>query len=109
MIILEGKSVFGGVAIGRLKFYKRSEVTVKRSHVEDTAAEVQRFEIAKMRTQAILQKLYDDALSDVGEANAMIFEVHQMMLEDLDYIESILGMLWIIIWTAIRSAEQLTL
>ena len=89
MIILEGKSVFGGVAIGRLKFYKRSEVTVKRSHVEDTAAEIQRFENAKMRTQAILQKLYDDALSDVGEANAMIFEVHQMMLEDLDYIESI--------------------
>lgn len=89
MIILEGKSVFGGVAIGRLKFYKRSEVTVKRSHVEDTAAEIQRFETAKEETQAILQKLYDDALNDVGEANAMIFEVHQMMLEDLDYIESI--------------------
>lgn len=89
MIILEGKSVFGGVAIGKLKFYKRSEVTVERNHVEDTAAEVQRFEIAKGRTQVILQKLYDDALKDVGEANAMIFEVHQMMLEDLDYIESI--------------------
>lgn len=89
MIILEGKSVFGGVAIGRLKFYKRSEVTVKRIHVEDTPAEVQRFETAKAKTQAILQELYDSALDDVGEANAMIFEVHQMMLEDLDYNESI--------------------
>lgn len=89
MIILEGKSVFGGIAIGELKFYKRNKITITRNHVEDTPREVERFEEAKVKTLTILQDLYQNALENVGEANAMIFEVHQMMLEDLDYNESI--------------------
>lgn len=93
MITLAGKSVFGGVAIGKLQFYKRNEITIKRSHVEDTAAEVKRFEDAKAKTLAVLQELYEKAVENVGEANAMIFEVHQMMLSDLDYVESIVNII----------------
>ena len=89
MITLTGKSVFGGVAIGKISFYKRSEKTIKREHVEDTDAEYQRFKDAQKIALDQLKKLYDKAMADVGEANAMIFEVHQMMLEDLDYVESI--------------------
>lgn len=89
MITLTGKSVFGGVAIGKLSFYKRSEKVIKREHVEDTEAEYQRFLDAKEKAITQLKDLYDKAMEDVGEANAMIFEVHQMMLEDLDYQESI--------------------
>lgn len=93
MITLAGKSVFGGVAIGKLQFYKRNEITIKRSHVEDTAAEVKKFEDAKAKTLAVLQELYEKAVENVGEANAMIFEVHQMMLSDLDYVESIVNII----------------
>lgn len=93
MITLAGKSVFGGVAIGKLQFYKRSEITIKRSRVEDTAAQVKRFEDAKAKTLAVLQELYEKAVEDVGEANAMIFEVHQMMLSDPDYVESIVNII----------------
>ncbi len=88
-IVLEGKSVFGGIAIGKIQFYKRNEITIKRVRVEDTAAEVERFHAAKDKTIQILQGLYEKALEDVGEANAMIFEVHQLMLGDPDYVESI--------------------
>lgn len=89
MITISGKSVFGGVAIGKIMFYKRNEKVIKRSHVDDVDAEWQRFEAAKNEAVAQLQGLYDKAVADVGEANAMIFEIHQMMLEDLDYLESI--------------------
>lgn len=93
MITLSGKSVFGGIAIGKILFYKRNEITIKRSHVEDTEAEVKRFEKAKEQAAVELQKLYEKAVDDVGEANAMIFEIHQMMLEDLDYTESIVNII----------------
>ena len=86
MITLEGKSVFGGVAI---QFYKRNEITIKRTRVEDVEAEVERFQNAKAKTLELLKGLYEKALEDVGEANAMIFEAHQLMLEDPDYVESI--------------------
>ena len=86
MITLEGKSVFGGVAIGKIQFYKRNEITIKRTRVE---AEVERFRNAKAKTLELLKGLYEKALEDVGEANAMIFEAHQLMLEDPDYVESI--------------------
>lgn len=89
MITLEGKSVFGGVAIGKIQFYKRNEITVKRTRVEDVEAEVERFQNAKAKTLELLKGLYEKALEDVGEANAMIFEAHQLMLEDPDYVESI--------------------
>lgn len=89
MINLEGKSVFGGVAIGKIQFYKRNEITIKRTRVEDVEAEVERFRNAKAKTLELLKGLYEKALEDVGEANAMIFEAHQLMLEDPDYVESI--------------------
>lgn len=93
MITLSGKSVFGGIAIGKISFYKRNEITIKRSRIEDTDAEIRRFEEAKAKALAELQQLHDKAVDDVGEANAMIFEIHQMMLEDLDYVESIVNMI----------------
>lgn len=89
MITLEGKSVFGGVTIGKIQFYKRNEITIKRTRVEDVEAEVERFQNAKAKTLELLKGLYEKALEDVGEANAMIFEAHQLMLEDPDYVESI--------------------
>ena len=89
MIILNGKGVFGGIAIGKLSIYKRRESDIKRHHIEDTAAEIARFENAKEKAVVQLQELYNKALQEVGEANAMIFEIHQMMLNDLDYCESI--------------------
>lgn len=89
MITLEGKSVFGGIAIGKIQFYKRNEITIKRTRVEDVEAEVERFQNAKAKTLELLKGLYEKALEDVGEANAMLFEAHQLMLEDPDYVESI--------------------
>ena len=89
MITLSGKSVFGGVSIGRLMFYKRSDKVIKRTHVDDVEGEVARFQKAKDTAVEQLKGLYEKALNDVGEANAMIFEIHQMMLDDLDYLESI--------------------
>ena len=93
MITLRGKSVFGGVVNGKIAFYKRNEITIKRIHVDDTEGEVKRFETAKEKAVAQLQELYDKAMEDVGESNAMIFEIHQMMLEDLDYVESIVNII----------------
>ena len=74
MITLTGKSVFGGVSIGKIAFYKRNEQQIKRWHVDDTESEVKRFEDAKAKAVAELQELYQKAMSDVGETNAMIFE-----------------------------------
>ncbi|HCR82448.1 MAG TPA: phosphoenolpyruvate--protein phosphotransferase [Lachnospiraceae bacterium] len=89
MITITGKSVFGGVSIGRLSFYKRKQRVIKRTHVDAVEAECARFQEAKTTAAGQLKELYEKALADVGEANAMIFEIHQMMLEDLDYIESV--------------------
>ena len=89
MITIKGKSVFGGVSIGKIMFYKRNEKVIKRTHVDDVDAEWKRFCDAKDTAVSQLKELYDKAIEDVGEANAMIFEIHQMMLEDLDYLESI--------------------
>ena len=93
MITLEGKSVYGGIAIGKIAFYKRDEITIKRRHVDDTEQEICRFEAAKEKAAEELQKLYDKAMEDVGETNAMIFEIHKMMLEDLDYVESVVNII----------------
>ena len=90
---IQGKSVYSGVAIGRLAIYRKSENQVKREKITDTAKEVKRFEDAKDTAKQQLAGLYDKALKEVGEVNAAIFEVHQMMLNDLDYIESITNMI----------------
>ena len=89
MITLNGKGVFGGIEIGKLAFYKRNSRQVKRWHVENPDSEVMRFTTAKEKAVIQLSELYEKALKDVGEENALIFEIHQMMLEDLDYLESI--------------------
>lgn len=89
MEIYNGKSVFGGIAIGRISVYKKGEQQVKRNRITDIDAELSRFENAKKTAIRQLQGLYDKALKEVGEANAAIFEVHQMMLDDRDYNESI--------------------
>ena len=89
MQIYKGKSVFGGIAIGKISVYKKDEQLVKRVKIEDADAEMERYTAARNIATAQLQKLYDKALKEVGEANAAIFEVHQMMLEDEDYNESV--------------------
>ena len=89
MQIYKGKSVFGGIAIGKISVYKKDEQLVKRVKIEDADAEMARYTAARNIAAAQLQKLYDKALKEVGEANAAIFEVHQMMLEDEDYNESV--------------------
>ena len=90
---IQGKSVYSGVAIGRLAIYQKSENQVKREKITDIAKEIKRFEDARETAKQQLAGLYEKALKEVGEVNAAIFEVHQMMLEDLDYVESITNMI----------------
>lgn len=92
-MLLEGKSVFGGIAIGRLSVYNKKDNRVKRYKITDTQAEAARFTEAREQAKTELRTLYDKALIEVGEVNAMIFEVHQMMLDDLDFIESVINMI----------------
>ncbi len=89
MLTFSGKSVFGGIAIGKIKVYKKDEQKVKRARIEDADKEVERYHQARKDAIEQLQQLYDKALKEVGEANAAIFEIHQMMLEDDDYNESV--------------------
>lgn len=89
MEYLKGKSVYKGVAFGKISVLKKDDYVVKRVKIEDTQAELQRVEEAVEASKQQLQKLYEKALKEVGEASAAIFEVHQMMLEDEDYKESI--------------------
>lgn len=89
MKVYQGKSVFGGIAIGKIQVWKKGEQQVKRYKVEDLDGEVARFQTAKDEAVEQLGALYEKALKEVGEASAAIFEVHQMLLEDDDYIESV--------------------
>lgn len=89
MITLQGKGVFGGIAIGTMHFYNRRKAQIKRVRIEDADAEIARFEAAKCQAEESLKKLYAKALREVGEANAAIFEIHQMMLNDQDFCEAI--------------------
>ena len=93
MITIEGKSVFGGIAIGRLSIYNKKENQVKREKITDVEAEITRFTDAKKTAKEQLKGFYEKAVKEVGEVNAAIFEVHQMMLDDLDYVESITNMI----------------
>ena len=90
---IEGKSVYSGVAIGRLAVYHNAEKQVKREKITDIQGEIARFEDARAKAKEQLAALYEKALKEVGEVNAAIFEVHQMMLDDLDYVESITNMI----------------
>ncbi|MBR4059582.1 MAG: phosphoenolpyruvate--protein phosphotransferase [Lachnospiraceae bacterium] len=93
MLIGKGKSVYKGISIGKIFVYKKAEKNIKKEIIEDTAAEVVRFEAAKAKALGQLKGLYEKALRDVGEEEAMIFDIHQMLLEDLDYNDSIINMI----------------
>lgn len=88
-----GKSIFKGIAIGDILFYQKEKQQVKRQRVEDVAKEKERYQMASQKASEQLKQLYDKALQEVGEANAAVFEVHMMMLEDDDYVSSIINMI----------------
>lgn len=89
----QGKSVYKGIVMGPVVVLKKNDYQVKRTRIEDAQGETARVQEAVKRSQEQLQKLYDKALKEVGEASAAIFEVHQMMLEDEDYLEAIQNMI----------------
>ena len=89
----QGKSVYKGIVMGPVVVLKKNDYQVKRTKIEDALKEADRVQDAVKRSQEQLQKLYDKALKEVGEASAAIFEVHQMMLEDEDYLEAIQNMI----------------
>lgn len=89
MITLRGRGVYGAIALGQISVFKRREASVKRTHIDDIAAEKARLEAAKEKAVSQLQEIYNKALKEVGEANAQIFEMHMMMMDDDDYNDSI--------------------
>lgn len=84
-----GKGVYGAAAIGKISVFKRQDITVKRVHTENTESEKKRVAEAKALSAAQIKDIHDKALIEVGEANAQIFEIHMLMLEDEDYCEAI--------------------
>lgn len=84
-----GKSIFNGIAIGKICKYEKEQQQVKRIRISDPEAEINRFDHAREEAGAQLQALYDKALTQVGESGAMIFEIHRMMLDDDDYLDSV--------------------
>ena len=93
MITCQGKSVFSGVAIGKIFVYKKADNTIEKYQIEDAAAEFERFKAAQAKAITQLQALYEKTCKDIGEEEAMIFEMHQQLLEDLDYVEGIQGII----------------
>lgn len=93
MVKIEGKSVFGGIAIGPIEVLKKKDNKVVRRHIGDAEEEVRRYEKASEETVRQLQVLYEKAQAEVGESDAMIFHVHQLMLADLDFVDSITNMI----------------
>ncbi len=89
MKVIQGKSIFGGIAIGPIYFFTKEQKQVKRVKIEDASAEIQRYKDACEVAKEQLGVLYEKALKEVGESGAQIFEVHQMMLEDDDYNDSV--------------------
>ena len=93
MVKYHGKGVYGAIAIGSISVFRRHDVQVRRIKTDDTSAELDRLEKAKEKATEQLQKIYEKALKEVGEANAQIFEIHMMMIEDDDYNEAITEMI----------------
>ena len=93
MLTFSGKSVLDAAAVGKISVFKRNGITVKREYTEDTEGEKKRFEQAKERSVSELDKIYRKALREVGEANAQIFEIHRMMIADIDYNDSVLNII----------------
>ncbi len=93
MLTYQGKSVYGGVAIGKIKVWQKNAQTVKRIHTADLEHEIKRFNVAKNEAAKQLDLLYQKALAEVGTDNAAIFEIHKMMLDDADFLESVEGII----------------
>ena len=93
MKVYEGKSIFKGIAIGKIFFYRKGTQQVKRVKIDDVEAEKKRYEAANAKAIEQLEALHAKAVKEVGEANAAVFEVHMMMLEDDDYVSSIRNMI----------------
>lgn len=89
MMVLDGKSVYKDICIGKIAVYNKKENIIKRYKVQNTSEEIARFETARIQVGAELDKMYNIALRDIGGADAAIFEVHRMILEDLDYVNSV--------------------
>ena len=89
MYTIQGKGVSGGVANGPLCFYRRGDHDIAKHEIADAEAEKQRFESARQTAMEQLKALYEKAVAEVGEEGAELFEAHQMMLDDLDYVEGI--------------------
>ncbi|MBQ7900463.1 MAG: phosphoenolpyruvate--protein phosphotransferase [Clostridia bacterium] len=89
MIKFNGKGVFGAIAAGKISVFKKQETQIRRVHVDNTAAELERLDKAKKKAAEQLTEIYEKALKEVGETNAQIFEIHMMMIEDDDYNDSI--------------------
>ncbi len=85
----KGKSVYGGIAIGRIHLMEKNKQRIMRNKIEDTAAEIRRFDAARAEAKRQLVKLYNSAAAEVGEANAAIFEIHQLLLDDEDYVGAV--------------------
>ncbi len=93
MIVLKGKGVAGGAARGKIYYFDRTAPEITKKEITDVSAELERFENARSLACSELDALHDKALADVGEAVAEIFEIHRMMLDDLDYLDSINGLI----------------
>ncbi|MGN1411615.1 MAG: phosphoenolpyruvate--protein phosphotransferase [Oscillospiraceae bacterium] len=93
MIIIQGKSVYNGIAIGKIAFFKRSKINTEKYTIKNSSIEIERFNRAKKKSIEQLKSLYDKALQETGEENAQIFEIHQMMIEDDDYNQSIVDII----------------
>ena len=92
-MVLEGKSVFGGIAIGKLMVYEKEDHAVRQSRITDVEAEIRRFYEAKQEAQRQLSYFYEKAVKEAGEETAAIFEIHQMMLDDQDYLDAVTGLI----------------
>lgn len=93
MVVCQGKSVLKGIAIGKIYLYEKQEYVLEQNQVADAEAEVARFEAAKETAIGQLDDLYEKALAEAGEEQAMIFDVHKMMLDDGDYLDAITGLI----------------
>ena len=93
MTVIHGKSACTGIAFGKIRYFLRNAFQVEKHAVSDPEAEVKRFEAARGQAVAELAMLYAKATKEVGEENSLLFQIHQMMLEDLDYCESVTGII----------------
>lgn len=93
MLVVKGKSVFSGITMGPLALFHRNTVSTARRRIKDTDAEVERFQEARLASIEQLKDMYEKAVQKVGEEEAAVFEVHQMMLDDDDYIDNIVTLI----------------